>query len=678
VGGRLRGFAHVWRTIQPGDWVLQTVSQGYRIEFSSTPPSGNLMLRTPIPQLREKREALEKEVRDLLQKGATRVATAQESTNLFRSSFFLAPKKPDRWRPILNLKPLNKAFIIPRKFRMETLVTITPFLKRGQWATSIDLKDAYLHVPVHKDHQRFLAFSYRNTDYVFRAMPFGLSTAPRVFTRISRTIVAFLRRRGFTVFAYLDDWLIVGPSRSETARVTSVTVSLLESLGWVINMEKSSLIPSQSVIYLGARLDFERGTISASEKRAETLVQLASDFPLQRQRQAREWLRLLGVMASLVDIIPLCKLRMRPLQFNLLSQYSPASDDLSKRVTLEQGVEEDLAWWTSQRNVGTGRPFQDPRPLVSFNTDASLSGWGAVLGTLSTSGQWTEEEAQRHINWLELEAVHRAILHWSSLLQEHRATVVSDSTTAVAYINRQGGTKSRTLYRLARAILETCEGLRISLRATHLAGKENTAADALSRQKLDHSEWSLAQPWADLLFETFDRPLVDLFATGQNCKLPTFCSRFFDPRAWATDALSFQWDNLFVYAFPPWCLLQQVLLRIQSTPSVEVLLVAPCWPNQPWFPLLLELLCDQPLLLPAREDILTQHRGRVRFHSMRTLHLSAWRLSGSRPKQRDFLRRLQTFPRPPGEGPRLERTIRDWTDSEHGQQSRIVIPWRRQ
>jgi hypothetical protein len=95
---------------------------------------------------------------------------------------------------------------------METLSTVLQSLTVGWWAASIDLKDAYLHVPIHKDHRRFLQFVYKETVYQFRCLPFGLSTAPRVFTRITKVIAAFLRQKQVHLFMYLDDWLIVGPT----------------------------------------------------------------------------------------------------------------------------------------------------------------------------------------------------------------------------------------------------------------------------------------------------------------------------------------------------------------------------------------------------------------------------------------------------------------------------------
>lgn len=198
-------FSRNWKKIDPDDWVLRVVTEGYQIEFSKFPPAKGLLKLTPVPKDLDKRAALETEILGLLDKQAIYVVHPSRSLNLIRSSFFLAPKKPNMWRPILNLKPLNKLYISTKRFCMETLASIIPTLEEGMWATSIDLKDAYLHVPIHPRYQRFLAFRYRGVDYSFRALPFGLATAPRVFTRVSRAVLAYLRRQGVLLFAYLDD-----------------------------------------------------------------------------------------------------------------------------------------------------------------------------------------------------------------------------------------------------------------------------------------------------------------------------------------------------------------------------------------------------------------------------------------------------------------------------------------
>lgn len=677
VGGRLLQFAENWEILGPDSWVRQVIRQGYKIEFSSRPPARGLLKSTPVPQARDQRLALENEISGLLEKRAIYIVEEFPS-RLYRSSFFLTPKKPDTWRPIINLKPLNKAYIRPTRFRMETLASVIPSLVQGSWATSIDLKDAYLHIPIHPSHHRFLAFRYKEVDYCFRALPFGLSTAPRVFTRVTRAVLAFLRRRGIMVFAYLDDWLLVGRSAQESHRITTFTVTLLQNLGWIVNLQKSSLTPSQIVTYLGAVLDFTTGIATPSAQRVQTLVDMSTEMLTLQSAPARQWLRLLGLMASMVDVIPFCRLYMRPIQIHLLNHFTPSKSPLSKRVPVVPSVREHLTWWTLQHNVASGRSFKDDRASTIITTDASLTGWGAVWETETLSGFWNQEESSQHINLLELSAVHRAISSWGHRLAHLQVTILCDNSTTVSYINRQGGTKSISLCLKTWDLLHLCQQLDIHIRATHLAGVHNVMADALSRGKLLQSEWSLSQVWANHIFDLYDKPMIDLFATPVNHKLPLYCTRFFHRQAWATDALALSWNNLYLYAFPPWCLILRVLLKLRQSSNVMLLLVAPFWPNQPWFPLLLEMLIDRPFLFPLRPNLLTQAKGRIVHQRLQHVQLAAWKLSPDASLKKAFLNRLQKLPQAQGGDPRYQLMTQDWPDLGTGLPTKMWIPWKLQ
>ena len=618
---------------------------------------------------------MEDEISGLLAKHAIERLPPNSGLPLFRSSIFLTAKKDGSWRPILNLKPLNKAFVRPKTFRMETLQDITPHLHQGMWASSIDLKDAYLHIPIHQLDRRFLAFNYRDTDYQFRVLPFGLSTAPRVFTRVTRAILNHLRRAGITLFAYLDDWLVIADSLDLATRYTATTTTLLRDLGWVINLDKSQLLPSQHITYLGAEINLASGTIAPSRERSAALLVQARRVYNCGQATAHQWQILLGRMASLVNILQLCLLRMRPLQWLLRDQFTQGDSAQSTVVFLPLECRPFLFWWTQESNVTVGRPLQDNRPSTTVTTDASLSGWGATRNNYTVAGLWTPSERLLHINALEMEAVFRAISHWQDDLRRHRVTVFSDNSTTVSYINREGGTRSRPLFKATLRLLNLCEILDLRLRATHLAGKLNVVADALSRGKINHNEWSLATAWANHIFSLFGRPHVDLFATAENARLPTFCSRTFHPTAWETDAFSFPWDNLSVYAFPPFGLVNRVLTTLQRY-NTDLILIAPCWPNQVWFPLLIQFLVDRPLRFPPSPTLLSQCKGRLLHTDLQSLHLAAWKLSSLPSKQRAFHHELLQWQQTPAGSPRLELTIPDLTRTGSGATSTLTIPWR--
>lgn len=368
-------------------------------------------------------------------------------------------------------------------------------------------------------------------------------------------------------------------------------------------------------------------------------MHLANVILCNGQASALQWQRFLGMTASLVDILHLCRFRMRPLQQMLRNRFRQGTTDPAVIITLPEKVRPFLSWWTQPLNVYRGVPIWNPLPRATLTTDASLSGWGATFGQQTTAGQWDLSLTGTHINVLETMAVHQAILHWADALRGHKVTVLSDNSTAVAYINRQGGTRSHSLLQASWDLLTLADGLQIRLRATHLAGDLNVVADALSRGTFDGNEWSLSQTWADFVFNLFGRPHVDLFATAANNKLPTFCSRRAETLTWRVDAFSLQWYGMLLYAFPPLRLIYRVLMSIRTS-SAEVILIAPCWPNQPWFSLLLELLIDRPFAFPLAAKLLTQQRGRVWHTDLDSLHLSAWKLSGDASKKQAFQTRL--------------------------------------
>lgn len=133
------------------------------------------------------------------------------------------------------------------------------------------------------------------------------------FDRITRVALAYLRRKGIHILAYLDDWLLLAHSSAEASSIMDSTIALLTHLGLVVNEQQSSLTTSQRVTYLGAVLNFQRGTVTTTPERVQTLVDLASQLAARHRALVRLWLRLLGLMASMVDVIPYCRLFVRPI-----------------------------------------------------------------------------------------------------------------------------------------------------------------------------------------------------------------------------------------------------------------------------------------------------------------------------------------------------------------------------
>ena len=173
------------------------------------------------------------------------------------SSVFLVPKSDGSWRPVINLKPLNR-FVTAQHFKMESIRTVRGLIQKGDFMCKLDLKDAYLSIPVCTEYQKYLKFRWEGQLWMFKTLPFGLSSAPFIFTKVMKPVVATLRRLGIRVILYLDDMLLMAGSRLATRTHLATALELLSSLGFIVNLEKSILSPTQEIQFLGFTLNSVR------------------------------------------------------------------------------------------------------------------------------------------------------------------------------------------------------------------------------------------------------------------------------------------------------------------------------------------------------------------------------------------------------------------------------------
>ena len=211
--------------------------------------------------------ALEEVTLALIAKGVVQLAPLPSPG--FYSRLFVVWKTSGSWRPVIDLSLLNR-FVDVSQFCMESIQSVLLSVRQGDWMASIDLREAYLQVPVHPESRRFLRFVAHGRSYQFRALCFGVSTAPQVFTRVMAPVSAILHSLGIRMRRYLDDWLSQASSQEELLRDLGVVLSLCRELGIVINPEKSNFSPSQVVQYRGGhrRADFCGFSIARSHLQA--------------------------------------------------------------------------------------------------------------------------------------------------------------------------------------------------------------------------------------------------------------------------------------------------------------------------------------------------------------------------------------------------------------------------
>ncbi|XP_070591368.1 CUE domain-containing protein 1 isoform X2 [Erythrolamprus reginae] len=525
---------------------------------------------------------------------------------------------------ILNLKQLN-VFIKYRRFHMHSLQTILPSIRTRDLLTSIDLKEAYLHVPVYPAHRKFLRFCSEGIHYQYKAMPFGLSSAPRTFTKLLDALTAHLRSHSIRLMAYLDDIIILSRSPGQAREDLSRTVRTLEDHGFTINLEKSQMVPATKLQHLGAIIDTMSGTVSLSPERQENIRRLVTELSRRSRVPLALLSKVLGTLVSAIGIVPWARHHIRSLQWFLLPAQRARISHSHRSIKLPRAVAKALQWWTTEAIQG-GSPFRTQDRLI-LTTDASLYGWGAHLGRHMAQGIWTVEDLSPvNINFLELRAVFLALLAFAPIVKNRHILILTDNVATRAHLNHQGGTRSHRLMEETSRLFNWAETHLASLTAEHIAGVSNIKADWLSRATLDPSEWRLDPELFKQLTQRFGVPLVDLFATSQNAQLERFFTRFPDPRAEGTNALWAPWPPGLLYAFPPVNLVPRVVEKILQE-KAEVLLIAPYWPRRPWFADLVALSVSPPWRIPDRSVSLSQ--GNLHHPDPQWLHLTGWHLKGT-------------------------------------------------
>lgn len=593
VVGRLKSNINFWRAIGCSKVVLDWIENGINLRFVSA-PSPRIF---PNRLFNDKQnDFIQKEINALLVSGAIQRAS---STPVIVSAINAVPKKTgDKLRLVVNLRHIN-SFLPHRVFKYENLRRVGgDILQKGVWLFKVDLKSGYHHIQMHGSTHRFLGFQFNNQFFEFKVLPFGLSLAPFIFTKVTKQLLKLWRSEGIRVMGYIDDFLFVADSLEE-ARALSIRIQIDLWLSGFVKSEKSELEPKQLIEFLGYLINSRVGEYQVPEEKISAIIEFLSSISNKKTVCVRDLAKAAGLILSL-------SLALQPARMFTRSFYRLIGirTNWFERVFWSEEARSDCMWWVNNLRNWSGRTIwvHQQKFELFIQCDASSYGYGGRFSEETVQGVWGELEVNNSINWKELSAVERILQKFSTKISDKSILIRSDNSTTVAYLNNGGG-RVHALNSISRNIWTICVNCRCNLFAEWVSGENNQEADFLSRI-FEWNNFRMSVEFFSFINMTWGPFTVDRMASHLNHQLPRYNSKSFDSNAEATDCFTQSWAGEMNWVFPDFNLISNVLQHMKSCGAVGAVVI-PKWESQSWWPIVLN--CAKDWVYIPREKILLDH-----------------------------------------------------------------------
>ena len=402
IVGRLRTCLPVWKEMGASAWVLRVLSEGYRLPFISRPRPA---VFSNHQSCATHESFVDKAVSDLVNCGSAEKVDRQKAAVISP----LGVVEGKKLRLILDLRYVNKC-LARFRFRCDGLDCFAEMYRQGDWLVQFDLKSAYHHIDIWPSDTQYLGFEWTGEVYLFKSLPFGLSTAPYCFYKITRVLVRHWRGKGYRCFLFYDDGSLAHQNKDACRAQGMCVRNDVIRCGFLLSEPKCVWDPTQCVEILGYVADLLAGVFRVPTRRREKLLSvMAHVWEARRSVRARAVAAFVGHILSMrLAIGPVTRLWTRAMYRAIM-----AAPHYGAHVHLDSDACREVSFWRDHFTVPTSFPIWAAPSAVDLVTysDASNVAWGGhfVLGEseVSSHGNWQEGEEgpTRSSTWRELRAV---------------------------------------------------------------------------------------------------------------------------------------------------------------------------------------------------------------------------------------------------------------------------------
>ena len=582
VKGSLRRNIEFWKSIGTSRFILSVISEGYCLPFDSTP--GNVMFRNNRSSLNHC-EFVEEAIGELV--SSHRVIEVNKSPWVV-NPLTVSIQPNGKKRLILDLRYVNK-HLNKQKVKYEDWKVALAYFQKGAYMISFDLKSGYHHVDIHPDFQTFLGFSWKFSDqtkyFIFTVLPFGLSTAPYIFTKVLKPIEKYWRFQGINIALFLDDGWISENDETTCVRLADCVRNDLKKAGLFVNDEKSVWQPCQQIQWLGIVWNSFDGIISISDKRISSiLLNINNIHACDYTVSARELASFVGKIISTGPVFGnLVRIMTRYCSISIA-----ASQDWDTKFVLDNFCRRELHFWKDNVSLLNTKVISDDpikKSCYFVYSDASGTGCGAhidVNGEQVCHKQWDDDESRKSSTWRELSAIEFALKSFQPLLKGTYVKWFSDSQVACKIV--EVGSMREDLHFIAIQIFDFCLKHDIHLELQWIPRTHLQKADYISRI-LDVDDWQITSSCFHSLELLWGVHSVDCFANYYNTKVDRFFSRFWNPGCSGVDFFvqNLHGENCLVV--PPVDLISRAVHYLYSCRALATLVV-PFWPSSYYWPII--------------------------------------------------------------------------------------------
>ena len=484
------------------EYLVNGIREGFRVGYDY---SGGLAIRSSSSNMLSAREKPEV-IREYLAKECSegRVFGPLDQSQfpfVHTSPFGVIPKgSSGKWRLIVDMSAPEGASIndgISASASSLSYVSVVDAVRsitalgQGALLAKIDIKSAYRNVPIHPDDRWLMGMTWEGALYIDTTLPFGLRSAPKIFTALADAAEWIIRQTGVGfIIHYLDDFLVAGaPGSSECAAALSTMRDVFQRLGFPIAVEKLEG-PTPCLEFLGFELDSQAMKVRLSPTKLRELQTLVHQWVGKKTCERRELESLVGKLAHASRVVKPGRTFMRRM-FELLG----GARRPYHHIRLNLSFRSDLLWWDCFLSSWNGCRMipADQAQALHIWTDASGHyGCGAFDPTtkrwiqLAWPSSYSDEALRlggESITLKELFPVVLACAVWGRDFANSGVIVHCDNLGAVSLVN-SGYSRVSHIMQLLRCLFFIRAYYQIDLGATHIPGVENTLADAISRNNL--------------------------------------------------------------------------------------------------------------------------------------------------------------------------------------------------